>query len=91
MRRRSYRFNVFQIILCIIIIGLAVILFFKTDELSILFPIIFGLASLLSILYALEGIVFNRTRVVKKGRIVMFGLVAVIMAVIAYFALRVVL
>lgn len=91
MRRKSYRFNVIQILLCIAIIAFSVVLFLRTDELTILFPVVFGLAGILSVLYALEGIVFNRMRVVRKGRIVLFGLIALILFAIAYFSLKVVI
>lgn len=81
--RRRYQIEVLEVVLASAIIVLSVILFFNSRELTVLFPIEFGLASVLSVLYALEGILYNRNRVVKKTRLILFGLIA---AVLLFFA-----
>ena len=84
MRRRNIQFEVFQVILSLGVIGLAVVLFFRSSDLTLLFPLVFGLAALLSLLSALEGTVFNRNRVIKKSRIVVFGILTLVLGGLAY-------
>ena len=72
------------------VIGLAVVLFFRSSDLTLLFPLVFGLAALLSLLSALEGTVFNRNRVIKKSRIVVFGILTLVLGGLAYMSYRVV-
>ena len=79
MRRRHYEFEMIEIALALAIVVLAVILFFRSGSLTILFPIVFGLGAVLSILYGLEGILYNRNRVVRKSRIVVFGIIAAVL------------
>ncbi len=90
MRKRNIQFEVLQVILSVGIIGLTVFLFFRSTELTILFPVVFGCAALLSLLSALEGTVFNRNRVVRKSRAVVFGLLTVILGLLSYVSFRVV-
>ena len=89
--RRNYRMEAVQVILCISIFVITVILFTKQAELTILYPIVFGLAAILSIVYALEGIVFNKGRVTKKSRFFLFMLAALVMAAFTYFSAKTVL
>lgn len=91
MRRRNYEFEAIQILLSIAIVVLTVILFFRSAELTILFPIVFGLSCVLAILYAFEGILYNRNRVVKKSRLVLFGFLAVILGIITFISAKAVL
>ena len=91
MRKRNYQFEILQVILSIAIIVLTVILFVRSSEMTILFPVVFGLAALLSLLCALEGTAYNRNRVVKKSRIVLFGILAAVLAVLTYVSFRVVM
>ena len=90
MRRRNIQFEVFQVILSLGVIGLAVVLFFRSSDLTLLFPLVFGLAALLSLLSALEGTVFNRNRVIQKSRIVVFGILTLVLGGLAYMSYRVV-
>ncbi len=89
--RRNYRIEAIQIIMAVAIIVLSVVLFFKSRELSLLFPVVFGLASLLCLIYAVEGIWFNKSRVTRKSRVVVFILLAVILAAICFLSARTVL
>ena len=89
--RRNYRVEAVQIILAAAIIVCAVILFFKSSELTILYPVVFGLSCILSVIYGLEGLVYNKSRVVRKSRVVIFLLLAVILAVLCFFAVRTVM
>ena len=91
MRRRNYGFEVLQVLISLGIIGVTVTLFFKSRELTILFPVDFGLAALLSLLYSFEGVLFNKSRVVRKTRIVLFLLLAVVFGFCTYVALLAVL
>ena len=91
MRRRNYQFEILQIIFAVAIIVLTVMLFFRSTELSILFPVVFGLAAILSLLCALEGTVYNRNRVIRKSRIVIFGILTVVLALLCYVSIRVVM
>ena len=91
MRRRNYEFEIIQIVLSVAIIVLAVILFFKSNELTVLFPIVFGLSAVLSVLYALEGIAYNRNRVIKKSRVVIFGILAVLLGIATFFGIQMVI
>ena len=89
--RRNYKFETVQIIMCIAIIICSIVVFFKAAELTFLYPVVFGLASLLSVIYALEGILFNRNRVVRKARAIIFFSLAVILAAVTFFAARTVM
>ena len=77
MRRRNYKLEVIEIILAVAILVLTVILCFRSKTLTALYPVTFGLAAVLSALYALEGILYNRNRIVKKNRVIAFGIVTV--------------
>ena len=88
MRRRSYFAEILQCSLCIIIIGLTVFLFIKSETLTVLFPVVFGLGSLLSAFYAFEGVLYNRNRVVRKSRLAVYLVLAAVLALIAYLAAR---
>ena len=90
MRRRNYQFEILEVILSLAVIGLSVVLFFRSSELTLLFPLVFGLAAILSLMSALEGTVFNRNRVIKKSRIVVFGILTILLAGLAYVSYRVV-
>ena len=78
-KRRSFEIEVVEILLSVAIIVLMVVLFFKSGELTILFPIEFGLAAVLSALYALEGLLYNRNRVIRKTRLIIFGVLAAVL------------
>ena len=78
-KRRSFEIEILEILLSVAIVVIMVVLFFKSDELSILFPIEFGLAGLLSLLYAVEGILYNRNRVIRKTRLIIFGILAAVL------------
>lgn len=77
--RRRYEFEIGQTVLSIAIVVLTVILFFRSAELTVLYPVVFGLSALLSVIYALEGILYNRNRVTKKTRLIVFGAVAAVL------------
>ena len=89
--RRNYKIEALQIFMAIAIIALSVVLFFKSTELTILYPVVFGLSSLLSVIYALEGTLFNKTRVVRKSRMAVFLVVAILLAMLSFFSARTVL
>ena len=91
MRRRNYEFEIIEIILAVIIIVLTVVLFFRSAELTILFPVVFALACVLTILYAFEGILYNRNRVVKKSRLIVYGFLALVLGFITYVSIRTVM
>ena len=91
MRRRSYLCEVIQVLLSAAGIVLTVVLFFRADQLSVLFPVVFGLAAVLSLFYAFEGVLYNRDRVVKKGRLAAFILIGLVLAFITVIAARTVL
>ena len=78
-KRRSFEIEVVEILLSVAIIVLMVVLFFKSGEVTILFPIEFGLAAVLSALYALEGLLYNRNRVIRKTRLIIFGILAAVL------------
>ncbi len=91
MRKRSYQYEILMVVLSAAIIVLTVLLFLRSSELTILFPVVFGLAAVLSVLSALEGIAFNKNRVVSKRRAVIFGVLALLLLVLTVVALKVVL
>ncbi|MBR6323287.1 MAG: hypothetical protein IKR59_10480 [Lachnospiraceae bacterium] len=91
MRKRNYQFEILQVILSAAVIVLTVVLFFKSNELTILFPVVFGIAALLCLLAALEGTAYNRSRVIRKSRVVLFGILTVILGLLTYVSFRVVL
>jgi len=91
MRRRNTEIEIIELILAIGEVVCTVLLFFRHNEMLILYPIIFGIAALLSLLYALEGVLYNRSRVIKKSRLILFGLLTLLMIFLAIFSSRVVL
>ena len=91
MRKRNYQFEILQVVLSAAVIILTVVLFFKSDELTILFPAVFAIAALLCLLAAMEGTAYNRDRVIRKSRIVLFGILTVILGILTYVSFRVVL
>lgn len=91
MRRRSYICEAIQLLLCAAVIVLTVLAFFRADRLSVLFPVVFGLAAVLSLFYAFEGVLYNRDRVVRKGRLIAFILIGLVLAFITVIAARTVL
>ncbi len=91
MRRRNVQFEVIQVILSAAVIVLTVFLFFRSEELTILFPMVFGTAALLCLLSALEGTVFNRNRVIRKSRMIVFGILTLVLGVLTYVSFRVVI
>ena len=82
MRRRNFELEIIEIILAAAIVVLAVILCFRASTLTVLFPITFGLAAILSALYGLEGIFYNRNRIVKKNRVIVFGILSAILIIL---------
>ena len=76
MRRRNTEVEIIEILLAAAIIILTVILMFRASSLSPLYPVIFGLAALLSLLYAFEGTLYNKNRVIKKRRLIVFGIIS---------------
>jgi len=86
LRRRNYELEVIEILLAIAVIVLAVILCFKSASLTILYPITFGLAAVLAALYALEGILYNRNRIVKKNRVIVFGILTALLLFLTVFS-----
>ena len=88
--RRNYTAEAVEIILALAVIALTVVLFIKSDELTILYPIVFALAAVMCVVYALEGVLFRRNRMVRKSRIILFLIAAAILLLIAWLSLRVV-
>ena len=74
--KRKYQFEIIQVVLAVAVIVMTVILMFHVTELTILYPLIFGTAAVLAFIYALEGILYNRNRVTRKTRVIVFGLIA---------------
>lgn len=91
MRRRNYEIEVIQILMSIAIIIMTVILFIRSSELTVLFPVVFGMSAVLSVLYALEGVAYSRIRVIKKSRIVVFGIVALLLTGMTFVSAKIVL
>ena len=89
--RRNYKFETVQILMCIAIIICSILAFFKASELTFLYPVIFGLAAILSGIYALEGILFNRNRVVRKARAIIFITLALFLAAVTFLSARTVM
>ena len=90
MRRRTYQFEILEIILCLVIVVCTVLLFFKANTLTVLYPVVFGASSLASFLYAFEGIWYNKDRVVRRSRLIIFLSMAVILAGVTYLSVKVI-
>lgn len=91
MRRRNYQYEALEIILALGVIGCSAALFFKARELTVLYPVTFGLAGILSLLHALEGIIFKKITVVRKSRVVIFGLIALALFCLMGISLKMIL
>jgi len=89
--KRNNGVEAVQVILALAVIALTAVLFVKSSEMTVLFPVVFGLSSLMCFFYALEGIVFNRARMAKKSRSILFGAAGLILAVICWLSAKVVL
>ncbi len=78
-RRGNHLLVAAELCLSMAIIILAVLLFFNTHTYAVCFPVVFGLAFLLCLVYLAEWI---RSRVRrKKGMIIFLGIVAVFLLV----------
>ena len=90
MRRRNYQYEALEIILALGVIGCSIALFFKARELTVLYPATFGLGCILSLLPALEGIIFKKITVVRKSRVVIFGIIALVLLFLTGISLKMV-
>lgn len=88
MHKRNFYFEIAQTVLSVAIIVLAALLLFLSETLPMLFPVLFGLAAVLCILYGLEGIAYNQNRVIKKRRLIFFIVLALIFLACAFFSIR---
>jgi len=79
------------VILALSVIALTIVLFMKPDEYTVLYPVVFGLAALTSFVYALEGVLFRKNRMVRKSRGVLFGIAGVVLLMITWLSAKVVL
>ncbi|GEM_PF-4122817 len=75
---RNFRFQILEIICAAVIIILTILLLFQAAEWPILFPIIFGLATVLSLLYLFETIKYNPNRKNRQKRIILFVILSVV-------------
>ena len=91
MRRRNYQYEALEILLALGVIGCSAALFFKARELTVLYPVPFGLAAVLSLLHALEGIFFIQITVVLKILVVVFSLIAVLLLGVMGISLKMIL
>ncbi len=91
MRRRNYQYEALEIILALGVIGCSIALFFKARELTVLYPVTFGLGSILSLLHALEGIIFKKITVVRKSRVVIFGIITLVLLFLTGVSLKMIL
>jgi len=91
MRRRHYQYEALEIIIAAGVIGCAIALFFKARELTILYPVTFGLAAVISLLHALEGVFFGKIIVIRKSRIVVFSIIAALLLALTGISLKMVL
>lgn len=80
--KRKYQFEIISVVLAVAVIVMTVILMFHATEMTILYPLVFGVSALLSIVYALEGILYNRNRVTRRTRVIVFGLIALVLIVL---------
>lgn len=80
--RRNYRFEILEIILAAAVVLLTAVLFFKAQELSILFPITFGLATLMSFLYVFENYKYNRNRKTRRNRMIAYSIIGLLLLVL---------
>lgn len=79
MRKKGFPFELLEIILGIVTIVLTIILFFKSRELTILFPIVFGLGAVLSAIHALEGKLYNQSHVVEKKQMIIYFTISAVL------------
>ena len=91
MRRRHYQYEALEILLAVGVIGCSIALFFKARELTVLYPVTFGLASILSLLHALEGGFFQKITVIRKSRAVVFSVIALVLLLLAGISLKMIL
>jgi len=89
--RRNYSAETLEVILALAVIVLTVFLFIRSDELTVLFPIVFGLGALMCLVYALEGTLFDKARKVKKSRGILFALAGLLLAGLTFLSLKVVM
>jgi len=91
MHRKSDLFETYQIILAVLITGCAIVLLFKAAELTVLYPITFGLSCILCILYAVDRLVIRRGTERKISAGFAFAIGAIALALLTYASLKVVL
>lgn len=79
MKRSNIEIEIIEIFLAIALAVLTVILLFRSSDLTILFPIAFGLGAILSVLYGLEGVLYNKSRVIKPARLIAFSILGALL------------
>lgn len=87
MRRRNIEIEIIEVLLASSVVVMTIILLFQTGKRSILYPLIFGVSAVLSFLYAFEGILYNKNRVIRKRRLIIFLAVGAALVALTVFAI----
>ena len=79
---RNFRFTILQVICTAGIVVLTILLLFKAVDWPILFVAVFGLATVLSLLYLLETVKYNQSRKNRRKRIMLLTALSIIAGVL---------
>ena len=87
MRRRNMEVEIIEILLAAAVVIMTVVLIFQAGKRSVLYPLIFGSAAVLSFLYAFEGIFYNKNRVIRKQRLIIFLVIGAALVTLTVFSI----
>lgn len=91
MRRKRFELGVLEAVIAVAVIVMAVLLFLRAEELTILYPIVFGSAAVLAVICLVDAILKNRNHRTRNTRAVLFGIAALALGFMTYLTARVVL
>ena len=87
--RRNRSAEITEIVFAVVIILLCIVLFFFHEEYPILFTAVFAAASLNCLFKAYEGLRYGENRKEKSTRGILFGILTVVLAGVAYVSVMV--
>ena len=79
--------EIIEILLAAAVVVMTIVLLFQAGKRSVLYPLIFGVSALLSFLYAFEGILYNKNRVIRKRRLVIFLVIGAVLVTLTVFSI----
>ncbi|MBO7363859.1 MAG: hypothetical protein J6Z23_00950 [Lachnospiraceae bacterium] len=91
MRRRRFELGIVEAVIAVAVIVMSVLLFIRSEELTILYPVVFGSAALLAVICLIDAVIQSRNNHTRNSQAVLFGIAAAALAFMTYLTAKVVL